>query len=985
MYKSTGAGRCSAARRAIRAGSASDRLENPSPALRVHFLAIALMGVGAAARAEEQPSSFERLLEARGLFLQGHYEEAVEHYQSLASDAGSAVAAHVAWTDVDEQLGRYTEAVERLRGIEAAAVDSADWHTALAAMLSHVGDYQRAVEHARHALRLNPEQMRARRLLGGLFEMLGLRNEAIETYEWFDKQMRVRLPETAEDLTYAGQGFYRYSVLTRHENLAERCRYVLRDVYQEAFEFVDSRYWPARLAAADLLAEKHNLYEAEQDYGQVLETNARSAEAHAGLSRVALERWDFDKAEKHALRALEINPRSTPALMAQGRLRMLERKFDAAAETAERILAFNPRSLEGLSLLAAAQTRAGRPAAVKETLRRVRSITPRCAMLHHELGVWQSAARQFTEAEKHFRRAIELDPTWSDPRTELGLMHMQTGEDAAARAALTGSWELDPFNHQTFNVLNLLDELDRFSRMENERFVLKYDAAEDAVLASPFMSRLDRIFRDVTEMFGERPSRRTTVEVFPTHMRFSVRVTGRPWIQTVGACTGPVIAMTAPRSSPEFGSFNWERTLRHEFAHTVTLAATDNRIPHWMTEGLAVHAEETPRPWNWCVLLTEALRRDRLFDLETIDWGFMRPKRPTDRTLAYAQSQWMIEYIIAQWGFERVLEALAAFREGKTQEQVFEVVLGVPTEEFSRDFVGWARGQASAWGLPLDPLPPRDELEHALEKATKEAEPYARLAEALLLDGEPRRAKRLARRALALNEENVRALRVLCLVLTGTAEAEKNPFARLSLFSALEEPVRRLVRLSPEDADALRCLAAMEQAREKWDAAAEAWTRYQGKRPGDPESYRRLGGLYLNRDDVDSALPQLERLHALTGDDAVLARRIGRIYLDRGRVDAAVLWYERAVEIDPYDAETYRRLGRWYERLGRVEEAVQAYRGLCVAAPDDPQGYERLTELYTQQGRDDEAAAHRKQAIERGAVFPDAPDEHTRKEQDGER
>ena len=40
------------------------------------------------------------------------------------------------------------------------------------------------------------------------------------------------------------------------------------------------------------------------------------------------------------------------------------------------------------------------------------------------------------------------------------------------------------------------------------------------------------------------------------------------------------------------GTFNWAQVLRHEYTHTVTLGATDNRIAHWMTEGLAVLEEQ---------------------------------------------------------------------------------------------------------------------------------------------------------------------------------------------------------------------------------------------------------------------------------------------------------------------------------------------------------------------------------------------------------
>ena len=106
---------------------------------------------------------------------------------------------------------------------------------------------------------------------------------------------------------------------------------------------------------------------------------------------------------------------------------------------------------------------------------------------------------------------------------------------------------------------------------------------------------------------------RTIIEVFPTQAAFAVRITGKPWIHRVGACTGRVIALASPRESAQLtGAYNLAAVLKHEFTHTVTLAATENRIPHWFTEGLAFWQENSDRSFFWCTLLAEAVRRGEL-------------------------------------------------------------------------------------------------------------------------------------------------------------------------------------------------------------------------------------------------------------------------------------------------------------------------------------------------------------------------------------
>src|SRR5205814_8505784 len=146
--------------------------------------------------------------------------------------------------------------------------------------------------------------------------------------------------------------------------------------------------------------------------------------------------------------------------------------------------------------------------------------------------------------------------------------------------------------------------------------------------------------------FHHTPAVKTFIEVFPTHDAFSVRTTGSPWIGTVGASTGRVIALCAPRGGENtLGTYNWAQVLRHEFTHTVTLSMTDNRIAHWMTEGLAVYEERVPLRWEWVPMLYDAVKKKKLFTMDNLTWGFVRPKKPSDRQLAYAQSYWICQYI----------------------------------------------------------------------------------------------------------------------------------------------------------------------------------------------------------------------------------------------------------------------------------------------------------------------------------------------------
>src|SRR6185436_13057722 len=123
-----------------------------------------------------------------------------------------------------------------------------------------------------------------------------------------------------------------------------------------------------------------------------------------------------------------------------------------------------------------------------------------------------------------------------------------------------------------------------------------------------------------------------------------------PQIHTIAAATGRCIAMETPRDGRgHLGTYDWVRVVRHEFTHTVTLARTNNRIPHWFTEAAAVYLELSPRDYPTCQLLAGALDNDRLFDMTEINTAFVRPRRQSDRQQAYAQGHWMYEFILQQW------------------------------------------------------------------------------------------------------------------------------------------------------------------------------------------------------------------------------------------------------------------------------------------------------------------------------------------------
>ena len=105
------------------------------------------------------------------------------------------------------------------------------------------------------------------------------------------------------------------------------------------------------------------------------------------------------------------------------------------------------------------------------------------------------------------------------------------------------------------------------------------------------------------------------------------------------------------------------------------------------------------------------MRSGSLFDLEEINIAFVRPKKPTDRGLAYAQGAWMFEYLIERFGPTAPRDIMDASTTGRSAPEAFKQVLGLDQTEFMDGFIDWAKQELRSNGLlASEDLPSLDEL-----------------------------------------------------------------------------------------------------------------------------------------------------------------------------------------------------------------------------------------------------------------------------------
>ena len=696
-----------------------------------------------------------------------------------------------------------------------------------------------------------------------------------------------------------------------------------------------------RRREGSLLLERGNAEEAIPALHESIRLDPRNAETWRILGNHASRTFDFDGAERAAaaLDRIAVTATGDPesrhpdATMIMARVAMVRNDPDLAATLLESLVERQPDRPDALALRAALAAIQYDRNDQDVWLERYERVRPGGSEAWLETGRALAFDRQYEIAAEAFRESIRRSPNLAEPYIELGLNQMQDARDEEAMSALRRAVELDPYNKRAAFSLFLLEELDGFEQVESDHFILRYRSGIDEVVAAGMLEPLESMHEDLTSRFRHEPGRKTVVELMPDHQFFGVRITGMPAIHTIAACTGPLIAIEVPREGPptkHLGLFDWLRVLRHEYAHTITLSQTGNRIPHWFTEAAAVSIEDVPRTYETCQQLAQRWRTGTLFDLVDINFAFVRPKRPGDRSMAYAQGAWIVEFMDERWGPDALVELLRLYNTGMQEKNAIPQALGVTVEEFQKDFLDWAAREVAAWGL--DPRPSLEELSDGLRATDSEAveamraarrDRLLRIANRISADiGEPRSIDEdsseildpaswppLKRPPLAIDDEDLESM------------LEEHPFHP----DLLELGIRRRIKSQGTD-----------------ETTLELIERYTEARPVDPFPHRVLARQALDGDDPTRAIPHLMELDARSVNDPSYSyeiARLSRTARDRSTAHAAA---ERAARMNAYDPATRELAAACAIEAEDLDAARRHIRALRILEPSQDRHRRRL-------------------------------------------
>lgn len=868
---------------------------------------------------------------AQALFDEGKYAEAEEGYHALSES--EPVFAAVGIARCQTSTGHRDEAAKTLANTVEKHPTAAILSAEQALLALNRGDNPACGELVERALKLDPNSVLGHYVRAELNAHSGKLDDALADYSWLVDHYNANDVTDRDELLWIGRGAAQFA---RWKRLSEQFRFLVNDFYPELAE-TSPACWQAHLDSARLFAEKYNEAEAVKSLAAAISANPNAAEVHALAGTLALDRFEVKAAQASCDQARAINPELLAAHHLQADIHLANFEPRQAAGVLQDALKLNPTSEETLGRLAAAYLSVDGPQKREPESRfgklaaEVNARNPRAGVFYLTLADALDRLRRWPTSAEFYREAMTRMPQLIEPPGRLGMMLMRLGEEEEAKRVLDSSFEADPFNVRVKNTLEVLDVLAGYETLETGHFLIRFDPAKDKITARYMGVWLEEVYPQLVERLGYAPPEKSLFEVFSKarntdgHGWFSARMAGVARIHPIGACAGKIVALSSPTEGRQ--EFNWARVLKHEFVHVVNLQQTDFNIPHWFTEALAVLSEESPRPDEWNALLVKKSAAGKLFNLDTINLGFIRPLSSDEWTLAYCQAELYAEYMLQRFGKDALAKMLTAYGDNLTTTEAIRQAFGVEQPDFERGYQEYVAKVVA--DLPVateESAASLAEIQKALVDKPNDPELLAQLALAQLNRKNYPEARRRADAALKFSPKQQLAHYVrarLHLVVGENAEA-------------LQRLEQNLDRNDPQP-NLLALLAGLKLRSEDFAAAAELYELGANHEPGGTRWLKSLASVYLKSGDDEKLRPILAKLAEADPDDLPLRKKLAQLAIQRQDLAAAERWTREGLHIQVLDANLHAWRGAALAGLEQHAQAAEEYAVAVELSPDEPE------------------------------------------------
>ncbi len=508
------------------------------------------------AAADEKTST--QMKEGRRLLENGRYAEAEEKLNAIGDEARKSstllspqLRAKLAVDLAESQAGQgeYDKAIAGLEAAEAAVKDNAD----LPAKLADLHVLRGRWEAADGAIARRSSSMPA------TFRPVGVKRDCsscgVRLRSQWPRGSGLSIATTRNGLRsslrpmrlcwWARRPSADYRASARGQELADGLNDVINDIYEAALR-VDPNCWRAPLLEGRLFLSGYKERLAFKELSRAQQINPLAPEVLVTLGGADLQGYRLAAGRAKAERALATNPHYGPAYVLMADVNISDERFVDAKEAALKAVAENPRDEDALARLAASCRLLVDPVGAAAAELKALAINPRPATFYAALGERLADRRKYHSAERAFLLAAAADPNRAEAPIGLGMLYMQVGRETEAKSLFDTAFASDPFNVRADNMMRVLSHMASYTSIDSSHFSVVVDPTQDELLGRYMSKYLESVYPELATRFGYSPPGRTKIEILKTHEWFSGRTVGLPFVPTVGACTGRVVALASP-------------------------------------------------------------------------------------------------------------------------------------------------------------------------------------------------------------------------------------------------------------------------------------------------------------------------------------------------------------------------------------------------------------------------------------------------------
>ena len=441
-------------------------------------------------------------------------------------------------------------------------------------------------------------------------------------------------------------------------------RQVLELFYDRALR-VTPTHRGALLASGELAISKSDFGLAAETFQEGLKVYPNDPELHFGLAR-SIEKVQPKLASFHLSESVRLNPRLCSALLYQAEQAIDSEQYLDATKLLDRVLKVNELHPHAWALYAVMAHLDNLPEKEKEFRDAALKPWPENPAVDYLIGRKLSQKYRFAEGAEHQRRALAFAADYLPAKMQLAQDLLRLGQEEEGWQLSEAVLIADGYDVQIFNLVQLRDQLAKYTTFEADGFRVRMETKEAAIYGEDVIDLLKRAKQTLCAKYGMTLEHPITVEIFADPNDFAVRTFGLPGAGGyLGVCFGKVITANSP-ATQKLNPVNWHSVLWHEFCHVVTLEKTKNRMPRWLSEGVSVYEERQASP-TWGQRMSPKNRKriidGQLTPIRELSGSFLRPEKPEDLNFAYYQSSLLVEHLIQAYGLDalkRVFDDLAA-------------------------------------------------------------------------------------------------------------------------------------------------------------------------------------------------------------------------------------------------------------------------------------------------------------------------------------